>query len=64
MSARFTAAEMLDLARLFEDLARGPGLRGMEDQVSLVLSRDDLTRLAALIVAEIERLDRAIEKPR
>lgn len=64
MSARFTAAEMLDLARLFEDLARSPGLRGMEDQVSLVLSRDDLTRLAALIVAEIERLDRAIEKPR
>ena len=62
MSARFTAAEMLDLARLFQDLARSPGLRGMEDQVSLVLSRDDLTRLAALIVAEIERLDRATEK--
>lgn len=59
MSARFTAAEALDLARLFQDLARSPGLRGMEDQVSLVLSRDDLTRLAALLVGESESVSNA-----
>ncbi len=59
MSERFTAAEMLDLARLFQDLARSPGLRGMEDQVSLVLSRDDLTRLAALLVGESESVSNA-----